>query len=72
VIVMVGVLEELITASAHQSITAAWCAKWEVPITRIFSKTLREKFPWALDVKRDWSFNDPPESDVGGDDDDDE
>lgn len=37
-------------------ITAAWCAKHEVPIEKMFTKTLREKFKWAMDVKPDWWF----------------
>lgn len=37
-------------------LTAAWCKKFDVPIEKIFSKTLREKFPWALDVDADWKF----------------
>eukprot|EP01103_Thecamoeba_quadrilineata_P011073 TRINITY_DN2569_c0_g1_i2.p1 TRINITY_DN2569_c0_g1~~TRINITY_DN2569_c0_g1_i2.p1 ORF type:complete len:462 (-),score=114.17 TRINITY_DN2569_c0_g1_i2:149-1534(-) len=37
-------------------ITAAWCKANDVPIERIFSKTLRDKFPWALDVDADWKF----------------
>eukprot|EP01114_Cavostelium_apophysatum_P012160 TRINITY_DN2698_c0_g1_i2.p1 TRINITY_DN2698_c0_g1~~TRINITY_DN2698_c0_g1_i2.p1 ORF type:complete len:906 (-),score=334.78 TRINITY_DN2698_c0_g1_i2:19-2598(-) len=31
-------------------ISVAWAKKWDVPIEKIFSKTLREKFPWAMDV----------------------
>ena len=53
-------------------ITAAWCKKWGVPITKIFSKTLREKFPWALDVSAEWSFNSPPEDSGNNNDDDDD
>eukprot|EP01101_Sappina_pedata_P008097 TRINITY_DN4424_c0_g1_i1.p1 TRINITY_DN4424_c0_g1~~TRINITY_DN4424_c0_g1_i1.p1 ORF type:complete len:811 (-),score=412.86 TRINITY_DN4424_c0_g1_i1:78-2510(-) len=37
-------------------ITAAWCKANDVPIDRIFAKTLREKFPWALDVNEDYDF----------------
>jgi len=37
-------------------ITVAWCKHHDVPIERIFSKSLRDKFPWALDVSSDWSF----------------
>ncbi|KAI0316248.1 hypothetical protein OF83DRAFT_1164425 [Amylostereum chailletii] len=37
-------------------ITAAWCKKHEVPIERLFSKTLLTKFPWALEVDPDWQF----------------
>lgn len=31
-------------------ITVAWCKKHSVPIEKIFSKTLREKFRWAIDM----------------------
>ncbi|EIN11929.1 hypothetical protein PUNSTDRAFT_62929 [Punctularia strigosozonata HHB-11173 SS5] len=37
-------------------ITAAWCAKHDVPIEKIFSKTLLNKFPWAMHVDEDWKF----------------
>lgn len=37
-------------------ISAAWCYKYDVPIEKIFNKTLRDKFQWALDVKKNWSF----------------
>ncbi|ORZ35512.1 hypothetical protein BCR44DRAFT_1434373 [Catenaria anguillulae PL171] len=37
-------------------ITAAWCKKYGVPIERMFPKTLREKFKWAMDVDADWEF----------------
>jgi len=37
-------------------ITAAWCKKEGVPIEKIFSKSLRDKFPWAMDVDADWEY----------------
>ncbi|KAJ2161251.1 DNA topoisomerase 1 [Coemansia sp. RSA 552] len=37
-------------------ISIAWCKKHDVPIEKIFNKTLREKFTWALEVDGDWSF----------------
>lgn len=37
-------------------ITAAWCKKHDVPIEKIFSKTLRDKFPWAMDVDADFKY----------------
>jgi len=37
-------------------ITAAWCKKHDVPIEKIFSKTLLTKFPWAMEVESDWKF----------------
>jgi len=37
-------------------ISVAWCKKSGVELSRIFSKTLREKFPWAMDVSDDWKF----------------
>ncbi|KAE9001261.1 DNA topoisomerase 1 beta [Phytophthora rubi] len=37
-------------------ITVAWCKRNEVPISAVFSKTLREKFVWAMDVDPDWEF----------------
>ena len=32
-------------------ITVAWCKRNEVDISKIFSKTIRDKFPWACGVK---------------------
>jgi len=37
-------------------ITAAWCKTHNVPIEKIFSKTLLTKFPWAMEVDGDWKF----------------
>ncbi|KAF8844388.1 DNA topoisomerase I [Paxillus ammoniavirescens] len=37
-------------------ITAAWCKTYDVPIEKIFSKTLLTKFPWAMEVDEDWKF----------------
>jgi len=31
-------------------ITVAWCKKWGVPIEKIYNKTQREKFAWAIDM----------------------
>jgi DNA topoisomerase-1 len=38
-------------------ISVAWCKRNEVPIEKIFSKTLRDKFNWAMAVSPDWEFN---------------
>ncbi|CAG8479833.1 7741_t:CDS:10 [Acaulospora morrowiae] len=36
-------------------ISAAWCLKYKVPTEKIFNKSLRDKFKWALDVvDADW------------------
>ncbi|KAJ6586965.1 DNA topoisomerase I [Mycena vulgaris] len=37
-------------------ITAAWCKIHDVPVEKLFSKTLIVKFPWALEVEKDWKF----------------
>ncbi|KAI3636607.1 hypothetical protein MIR68_005296 [Amoeboaphelidium protococcarum] len=37
-------------------ITAAWAKKHDVPIEKMFTKTLRQKFTWAMDVDADWEF----------------
>ncbi|PFH51512.1 hypothetical protein AMATHDRAFT_2969 [Amanita thiersii Skay4041] len=37
-------------------ITAAWCKTHNVPIEKIFSKTLVTKFPWALEIDGEWKF----------------
>lgn len=38
-------------------ITVAWCKRNEIPIEKIFSKTLRDKFNWAMAVPPLWSFD---------------
>ncbi|KAJ7647293.1 DNA topoisomerase I [Roridomyces roridus] len=37
-------------------ITAAWCKIHDVPVEKLFSKTLIVKFPWAMEVEEDWKF----------------
>jgi len=37
-------------------VSVAWAKQWGVPIEKIFTKTLREKFPWAMDVDEDFAF----------------
>ncbi|XP_045805225.1 DNA topoisomerase 1 alpha-like [Trifolium pratense] len=37
-------------------ITVSWCKRHEVPIEKIYTKTLLEKFAWAMDVDPDFRF----------------
>ncbi|XP_017342285.1 DNA topoisomerase 1 [Ictalurus punctatus] len=38
-------------------ISVAWCKKWEIPIEKIYNKTQREKFAWAIDMAdKDYEF----------------
>ncbi|KAL7418378.1 DNA topoisomerase 1 [Cryptotrichosporon argae] len=38
-------------------LTVAWAKKYNVPLEKLFSKTLREKFPWAeAEADEDWVF----------------
>ncbi|ORY80419.1 hypothetical protein BCR37DRAFT_403077 [Protomyces lactucae-debilis] len=37
-------------------LTFAWCAKYSVPVEKMFTKTLREKFKWAAETPADWEF----------------
>lgn len=37
-------------------ISVAWCKRCEVPIDKIFPKTLRDKFNWAMAVDLTWKF----------------
>ena len=37
-------------------ITVSWCKNHEVPIERVFPKTLRSKFAWAMNVDPSWEF----------------
>jgi DNA topoisomerase I len=35
-------------------ISVAWCKRKEVPIDKVFPKTLLEKFVWAMSIEPDW------------------
>jgi len=37
-------------------ITVSWCKRHEVPIEKIFNKSLLAKFCWAMDVDPDFRF----------------
>jgi len=37
-------------------ITVAWCKKLQVPIEKIFNKSLLDKFPWAMQTKTTYNF----------------
>ncbi|EGG07499.1 uncharacterized protein MELLADRAFT_116253 [Melampsora larici-populina 98AG31] len=37
-------------------LTYAWCQRNDVPVERMFAKTLREKFTWAASTPGDWKF----------------
>ncbi|KAI8904822.1 hypothetical protein EDD86DRAFT_194596, partial [Gorgonomyces haynaldii] len=37
-------------------ISAAWCHKYGVPLEKIFNRSLRDKFKWAMEVDADWQF----------------
>jgi DNA topoisomerase-1 len=37
-------------------ISVAWCKRCEVPIDKVFAKTLRDKFNWAMAVPPNWKF----------------
>ena len=37
-------------------ISVAWCKRHDVPIEKIFNKSLVEKFAWAMDVEPDYRF----------------
>ncbi|GJJ70302.1 DNA topoisomerase I [Entomortierella parvispora] len=37
-------------------ISTAWCQKYDVPLEKIFTKILRDKFKWAMTVDPDWEF----------------
>jgi len=38
-------------------ISVAWCKRNDVPIEKVFSKTMRDKFNWAMAVPPEWLFN---------------
>merc|ERR1712129_416477 len=37
-------------------ITVAWCKRCDLPIERLFPKTLKDKFNWSLQVPGEWRF----------------
>ncbi|KAI9278395.1 hypothetical protein BDA99DRAFT_492052 [Phascolomyces articulosus] len=37
-------------------ISFAWCQKYDVPVQKVFNKTLLEKFRWAQEVNAKWTF----------------
>ncbi|KAG6911134.1 hypothetical protein DXG01_003874 [Tephrocybe rancida] len=37
-------------------ITVAWCKTHDVPLEKLFSKTLLTKFPWAMQAEEEWKF----------------
>ena len=37
-------------------ITVAFMKKHDIPMDKIFSKTLQDKFKWAMDVSKDYKF----------------
>ncbi|KAI8894723.1 hypothetical protein BC833DRAFT_603846 [Globomyces pollinis-pini] len=37
-------------------ISAAWCHKFDVPLEKIFNRSLREKFTWAMETEPDFEF----------------
>lgn len=37
-------------------ITVAWCKRHEVPIEKMFNKSLLAKFAWAMDVEPSFTF----------------
>jgi DNA topoisomerase-1 len=37
-------------------ITISWCKRKDVPIEKVFNKTLRSKFAWAMDNNPEWNF----------------
>eukprot|EP00752_Nemacystus_decipiens_P006145 g5543.t1 len=38
-------------------VSVAWCKRHEVPVEKVFAKTLRDKFVWAMNVPPEWSFS---------------
>jgi DNA topoisomerase-1 len=38
-------------------ISVAWCKKYEVPLEKVYNKTQREKFRWAIEMtEEDYEF----------------
>ena len=39
---------------SHQRISVAWCKQFDVPLNKVLTKTLLEKFTWATHVEADF------------------
>jgi len=37
-------------------ITVAWCKRLQVPIEKVFNKSLLDKFPWAMQSMSKYGF----------------
>merc|ERR550525_266520 len=37
-------------------VTVAWCKKMQVPIEKVFNKSLLDKFPWAMQATTEYIF----------------
>ena len=37
-------------------VSVAWCKRHEMPVEKVFPSSIRDKFPWAMMVKSDWTF----------------
>lgn len=37
-------------------ITVSWCKQKQIPIEKVFTKTVIERFPWAMEVTKLWRF----------------
>ncbi|RUS27976.1 hypothetical protein BC938DRAFT_482498 [Jimgerdemannia flammicorona] len=37
-------------------ISAAWCHKFDIPLEKVFNRSLREKFQWAMTIDEDWRW----------------
>lgn len=37
-------------------ITVSWCKKFEVPIEKVFPRSVLDKFPWAMNTNLEFSF----------------
>ena len=40
----------------HQRISVAWCKQFDVPLNKVLTKTLLEKFTWATHVEADFEW----------------
>ena len=38
-------------------ISVAWCKKWDIPVEKIYNKSQRQKFAWAIHMtEEDFEF----------------
>lgn len=48
--------ELMLVTCADPRISVAWCKQYDVPLNKVLTKTLLEKFTWATHVEADFEW----------------